>query len=481
METTGQIGRSAAALGFALTLFGCQDYLFEQKCPEGVTESELTVPAAEPTPADILFVVDNSGSMADEQENLARNFEFFINQIAGTGDQAAGDYRIAVVTTDLISDGGERGGTTTYGFGDGPYMAWDLTVDGSCESVGIPHACFRGPSPETRVIRIAEGDDAQTRQAAIAAFQENVRVGSCGSGDEQGLAAMREALMKTGQGQCNEGFVRPDANLVVIIVSDENEVNLANRSPQQYANDLTTITGKPASQIRVAAIVGAVDGEATSCSIGQGAACGTLCERGPPPAGSHQPCSPGDALCPDGETCDFQQDDRCETYAEYSWNNTFCEWCSYYQVDDCCSALAGSRYVEFARAVESRVAAETDITPTNCQPEAGQRAACLVDSICQEEFGETLERIARELVIDNTYTLTPPAQNPDGITVRISGGRYPEGRELDPDEFSITDQGSRLVLREPTQENETIEIFYISEISRPTEPRGACGIDAPED
>ena len=49
-----------------------------------------------PTPTDILFVVDNSGSMADEQENLAQNFDQFIQQIAG-----AGDYRIAVVTTDL--------------------------------------------------------------------------------------------------------------------------------------------------------------------------------------------------------------------------------------------------------------------------------------------------------------------------------------------------------------------------------------------
>ena len=56
---------------------GCQDYRFEQLCPETITEQEVTRAAAEPTPADILFVVDNSGSMADEQENLAANFEFF--------------------------------------------------------------------------------------------------------------------------------------------------------------------------------------------------------------------------------------------------------------------------------------------------------------------------------------------------------------------------------------------------------------------
>src|SRR5687767_15405232 len=77
-------------------VFGCQDYLFNQVCPEAIRESSIVVPALAPTPTDILFVVDNSGSMADEQENLAVNFGRFIEQIAGSGD-----YRIAVVTTDV--------------------------------------------------------------------------------------------------------------------------------------------------------------------------------------------------------------------------------------------------------------------------------------------------------------------------------------------------------------------------------------------
>ena len=42
--------------------------------------AELKQPAVKPTLADILFVVDNSGSMADEQENLALNFDAFIRE-----------------------------------------------------------------------------------------------------------------------------------------------------------------------------------------------------------------------------------------------------------------------------------------------------------------------------------------------------------------------------------------------------------------
>src|SRR6185503_15155126 len=89
---------SALVLATATLALNCNQYLFEQKCPMQLKESQIVVPAAKPTPADILFVVDNSGSMADEQENLAANFEAFITQIAG-----AGDYQIMVATTDVDS------------------------------------------------------------------------------------------------------------------------------------------------------------------------------------------------------------------------------------------------------------------------------------------------------------------------------------------------------------------------------------------
>ena len=85
------------ALGATAGLWGCQqDYLFDQVCPVQLSEVQREEPALAPTPADILFVVDNSGSMADEQENLAQNFQAFIDGLnAGTGD-----YQLAVVSTD---------------------------------------------------------------------------------------------------------------------------------------------------------------------------------------------------------------------------------------------------------------------------------------------------------------------------------------------------------------------------------------------
>ena len=50
---------------------------------------------------DIVFVVDDSGSMAEEQSNLATNFPMFANLLAQYTTQSGEklDYRVAITTT----------------------------------------------------------------------------------------------------------------------------------------------------------------------------------------------------------------------------------------------------------------------------------------------------------------------------------------------------------------------------------------------
>src|SRR5687767_6317092 len=54
------------------------------------------------------WVVDNSGSMAPRQENLARNFQAFIDLFS----KGAIDFRMAVTTTDIFVDQGQLRGST---------------------------------------------------------------------------------------------------------------------------------------------------------------------------------------------------------------------------------------------------------------------------------------------------------------------------------------------------------------------------------
>lgn len=142
---------------------------------------------------DVLLVVDNSCSMIDEQQKLAANFDNFIAQFL----DAEVDYQIGVTTTDM-SDETQSGRLV----GETKIITSDIPID------------------DARIL-----------------FQNNVKVCAQGSGFERGLAAAEAALTTHADG-ANAGFLRPDAALSVVIVSDEEDGS--GKSVGEY---LTTIKG----------------------------------------------------------------------------------------------------------------------------------------------------------------------------------------------------------------------------------------------
>jgi hypothetical protein len=99
----------------------------------------------------------------------------------------------------------------------GPYPAGALQAAGANPKVlrfekGFDWASWGTATPDPRLT------------ALVAQFQQNVRVGSCGSGEEQGLEAARLTLEKAAAGQLGvPGFPRAGAKLVVVWVSDEDD------------------------------------------------------------------------------------------------------------------------------------------------------------------------------------------------------------------------------------------------------------------
>src|SRR5690242_4254386 len=79
---------------------------------------------------DILFVIDDSGSMKEEQDNLAIAFKNFAavldNFVITTGEHL--DYRVAVTTTDrsiyLVYDGDDVLEADTRGLNDGKFIEY---------------------------------------------------------------------------------------------------------------------------------------------------------------------------------------------------------------------------------------------------------------------------------------------------------------------------------------------------------------------
>jgi hypothetical protein len=149
--------------------------------------------------ADVLLVVDDSGSMADKQANLANNFAAFMNYATS----AHVDYHLGVTSTTVDTDGG----------------VLCVPIIG-CQAV--PGANSLAPAgvlyrDATRnVPAILTPNDPTPAQT----FSKMVKLGTDGSGIEQGLAAATLALSEPLISHENKGFLRADANLAVVVVSD---------------------------------------------------------------------------------------------------------------------------------------------------------------------------------------------------------------------------------------------------------------------
>lgn len=168
---------------------------------------------------DLLIVVDDSGSMVEEQASLRAQIPLLVERLTSppTGADGAPLYnpvaslRVAVVTTDLGTSGVELAHGAAGGCGiDSAFGVWGrdaaARTDGSC-------APFAGP-----VARYQEGDDAAAFAAGVGCLAE---AGTSGCGFEQPLSA-GSRLLDRGL----TDFARPDALLAVLVLSDEEDCSL---------------------------------------------------------------------------------------------------------------------------------------------------------------------------------------------------------------------------------------------------------------
>lgn len=126
---------------------------------------------------DIVWVIDNSNSMADEQSALGSNFDLFIQDFI----TRQVDFQMAITTTDTT---GDNGGQAVAG------------------------------SQAKLTSAMAQANQTQF----LSDFNSLVRVGINGSGNEKGLEASKMFLDRF-----QSSWLRPDAYLVVVYVSDEED------------------------------------------------------------------------------------------------------------------------------------------------------------------------------------------------------------------------------------------------------------------
>ena len=165
--------RTVSIICGVLSVAGC-----EQSDQQIFRQSQIDTFYQEPTnEIDVLWVVDDSQSMADEQAKIADRFDSFLTGM----DEAGVDWHIGVISTDL-----DNLETAALLQGEPPVLTMDTPG-------------FREE------------------------FQRRVQVGIDGSDMEKGIDAAFQALSEPLVSGPNYGFRRPGATLMINYFSDEND------------------------------------------------------------------------------------------------------------------------------------------------------------------------------------------------------------------------------------------------------------------
>jgi hypothetical protein len=181
---------------------------------------------------DILFVIDNSGSMGEEQAGLAASFGAFIDVLESPEVDA--NYRIGVTTTDngnpWCTGTTPEGGALVYSScldripqftnQQGTLNVGDLACRQSCAltNVDLGIAATSVPWLE-RVERITNLPAGVSTTEALQCLSPQ---GIYGCGFESQLESMHKALLRfDAAGDASQGFMREHAVLAVVHVTDE--------------------------------------------------------------------------------------------------------------------------------------------------------------------------------------------------------------------------------------------------------------------
>ena len=212
-------------LAVLVAFIGCAQREVSKVNPRDVSVSKEVVSVLLSRDIDILFVVDNSKSMDQEQISLAKNFPKFIAELEKI-EGGLPSVNIGVISTDV--GGGE---VRCRGDGDGGKLQVESRPDP--QTPNVPASCIGlSDTGESFFTDIRNANNTRTRnydpnaESLADRFACIARLGVNGCNFEQPLEAIKRALdpaLKT-----NPGFLNKNHYLAVIIVSDEDDCSMGN-------------------------------------------------------------------------------------------------------------------------------------------------------------------------------------------------------------------------------------------------------------
>jgi hypothetical protein len=282
-----RIGGASCGVSFlvcltTLAIAGCPGEELAPLGPCTVSAASRRVDQSGISKVDLLFVIDNSGSMATEQQKLAAELPRLV-QVLTTGDRNAGrtggmvsqegmftpvsSLHLGVVSTNMGGIESPMGSTiiqSCKGLGDdGKFLrSTDIAASGVTAEANNEFPGYRTgevvlpPDPACANVRepppyqVYETGEEPSAEEVSAAFRCVSKVGVRGCPYEQQLEAMWKALAPSdedfdflnntkGHGDpkgVNAGFVREDAILAIIHVSDEEDCSIKEAGKALFAD-----------------------------------------------------------------------------------------------------------------------------------------------------------------------------------------------------------------------------------------------------
>mgnify|MGYP006271025707 CR=1 FL=1 len=459
----------ALSVGAVAAVCACQDYPFETRFPSRVQATQIDEVITTIRPTDILFVVDNSGSMVEETRELTDNMRRFVELLGESNT----DFQVGIVTPDVECNIPERNcaaGVSSEAccnrFAEEPKCRdRDLDADGVIDASNCDGGRLRA-NPETgrRVFTPPPPGEVDAWVDEIVGVLTPIE--SQGSAYEASFEAARRAVLcGAGHPDCpdpaiadlNAGFIRTEADLVLIFLSDEDDCSFVDTTAYEQLNQPSSAIeqgNKLCSPRECYAFYGRVANapndeipgwqQLFKCSGAErqvyppepvrvdtfldayASAKGGDIRRVRAAAVASSVTSEAAPLGYRAAACDFTAgvpNAECGCWSIYGDNTGF-DPAEFYcaltgllgqnNTGDGCAAMPGQRYFDLLETLASRRRA------------AGVAADTLADTICRAQYTQTLRDIVFNVIISSCFDMGAVPETAADIRLRRNNERVPQ-------------------------------------------------------
>jgi hypothetical protein len=190
---------SVAVTACAAALWACTAHPLQAPEPEPEIQTDLPFEVTPDNKLDLIFLVDNSRSMAQEQASLTRNFPRFMEELENLGKV---DLRLAVISSDVGAGGINNDNCRETGH------SGIFRTGNSC-----------GLSTGASFLTVDKAGNKNFTGELVDVFGCVATLGTSGCGYEHQLQSLRTALYRPEQRE----FLRPDAHLGIVLITDEDD------------------------------------------------------------------------------------------------------------------------------------------------------------------------------------------------------------------------------------------------------------------